>query len=715
MNHYSSDRPALSKDQDRFQRYGYAKRIADTIIDRKDDDCIVIGIYGTWGDGKTTVLNFIEKELCSSECISIRFNPWRYKGEDELLKQFFETLARELKADLLTKKEKKGSWLKKASPFAKPIKIPFVDVGELLNNIGSALSSLGVEKLKERISEILKVEQRKIVVFIDDIDRLNKDEIHAIFRLVKLNADFNNTTYILSFDEEMVAAAIGDRFGKGNVEAGRDFLEKIIQVRLTLPKVQREALKSFQFELINRVIDNNGFNIDNNNASKFIGEFDNLLLRLKTPRQAAQYANSISFSLPLLFGEVDISDLLLIEGIKIFYPKHYEFIKTSPHFFISGYYSSGIGGRKETRIKEIKQHFDDLGSDLSNKDREAVKELLIELFPKLKEAFENYSFGYEAYTEWSRNKQIASPGYFERYFSYCVIKGQLSDISFNELRDQLIDLDSDSIKYSVQKLIQESSSSAFIEKVRIHEDEYTWKEGCSLIRGIILNEDLLSPQANDQMKFWFETGRGQAVKFIYVFFEKYKKEINSAEKMAFAKEVLYSTQQYEFRFLILGEIGTRVIERMVFTFEELKEIHGYHRQLMFESAHGEPIYKLFPNEFFSMSEHWGEIDNPSLKDYVRETLNNSPENVIFLLKSFTVFVYSTDNPEGQYRDLNKQNFYWLERNFDLDFIKVKLNELFINEAIEEDAVWIGRDDIIQTDLNIARQFIYWCNQPKSNS
>ena len=62
---YSSDQPIVSIDQDSFNRWPFARRIADTIARRNDTGSLVIAIYGVWGDGKTSVLNLMEKALSS--------------------------------------------------------------------------------------------------------------------------------------------------------------------------------------------------------------------------------------------------------------------------------------------------------------------------------------------------------------------------------------------------------------------------------------------------------------------------------------------------------------------------------------------------------------------------------------------------------------------------------------------------------------------------
>ena len=64
---YSSDSPINDPNLDEFNRKEYSKRIAQTIAARKETKGLVIGIYGKWGEGKTTVLNFIDSEFETSQ------------------------------------------------------------------------------------------------------------------------------------------------------------------------------------------------------------------------------------------------------------------------------------------------------------------------------------------------------------------------------------------------------------------------------------------------------------------------------------------------------------------------------------------------------------------------------------------------------------------------------------------------------------------------
>ena len=67
--------------------------------------------------------------------------------------------------------------------------------------------------------------------------------MHLLFRVIKACADFPNVSYILAFDEAMVAEAIGERYGGEGEAAGLKFLEKIVQVPLKLPAPATEDLR----------------------------------------------------------------------------------------------------------------------------------------------------------------------------------------------------------------------------------------------------------------------------------------------------------------------------------------------------------------------------------------------------------------------------------------------------------------------------------------
>lgn len=195
---YSSDAPIIEISQDVFNRFPFAQRVAKVISNRQDASSIVIGIHGAWGEGKTSVFNFIESELNLEEhVVCIRFNPWRFADENTMLLNFFNELVQAIDRELDTKAEKLG---KLVDTYLKPV-AQVLGKGENIEAVSNVLSSADIEEIKKRVEKILEEERKRVVILIDDIDRLEKSEIHALFRMVKLTADFKYTAYILAFDK----------------------------------------------------------------------------------------------------------------------------------------------------------------------------------------------------------------------------------------------------------------------------------------------------------------------------------------------------------------------------------------------------------------------------------------------------------------------------------------------------------------------------------
>lgn len=145
-NLFISDKPVFAAVDDKFKRWPFAKRISQIIMRRTNRDSLVIGIYGPWGDGKTSVLNFIESELLSQDdIIVVRFNPWLFHDETTLLKSFFETLAETLGRKLPTKKQEVGEKLRK---YGSIVSIASVSLFGLAISPGQALKELGDQFLR---------------------------------------------------------------------------------------------------------------------------------------------------------------------------------------------------------------------------------------------------------------------------------------------------------------------------------------------------------------------------------------------------------------------------------------------------------------------------------------------------------------------------------------------------------------------------------------
>jgi len=429
---YSSDSPVNEKNQDRFSRWKFSERIAQVISRRSDPSSIVIGLNGIWGDGKTSVLNFIERSLKADEnVICIKFNPWRFGTEDELLTGFFFDIAEALDAELIKTGDKLKDFLKKAAPGAGAI-MGAKGAGDA---VGSFISGPDINELKKRIECELESAKKRVLILIDDVDRLEKTEIHALFRLVKLTADFKYTSYILAFDKDVVASSLQDRYSSSAGDAGEAFLEKIIQVPLHLPAVEKQVLREFCFEGVDEAINIAEISISQQQIQEFVrdfsGAFDDCLT---TPRKAKLYGNTLMFSLPILQGEVNPVDLMLLEGIRVFCPSLYEVLRVNKALFTGTFRDSQYSNNDKEK-EHIRNLIDDSLNSGRNINKEGFIDLLKSMFPKLQSVYGNMSYGSDWYEKWNKGQRICSDNYYSRYFTYAIPRGDISDKAIQELTD----------------------------------------------------------------------------------------------------------------------------------------------------------------------------------------------------------------------------------------------------------------------------------------
>lgn len=450
-----NDLPIDSIDQDKFGRANFAVNIANVIDNWDDSNGFTLGIYGSWGEGKSSVLNMISSYLAKNENnIIVKFNPWRFSNEVDLLIAFFNTLTTSIEKKIDTSTESLGKLIKEYAEIVLP-KLSFfgfsIDLGKSAKELGLKLSETEIEEIKKRVAKLLIDSQKKIIVIIDDIDRLEKKEMQAVFKLVKLTADFKYTIYLLAFDDQIVSNSLAEVYGKGIGDAGYEYLEKIIQVPLRIPKASKNSLNNYALEMLEKLLHNEKISIHPQDRKWYRVFFEKYHLPfVNNPRTIVRFVNALKFSLTLLdYNEICVLDLLVIEGVRLFYPELYHWIGQNPDFLV-GYnkFTSENEGFVEKEIEIV----------LSKYDAKSVynaKSILANTFPtcfdlyKYQEgdqkkflSFTDEKMKHKAY----ERKRIYSPFFFNRYFSLTVDQDEIPQ-SILDIIKHLASAGNDSLYY----------------------------------------------------------------------------------------------------------------------------------------------------------------------------------------------------------------------------------------------------------------------------
>jgi len=315
------DSPLINITDDKFGREPIVDLIVDSINQtvKNEHDCMVYGIYGKWGEGKTSLMNFIKARLLrqgKNDGINlVEFNPWLVNNDESLLREFFQSIMSYPDAIVRKAFKKYGSL---AIFSSKTI------INAAAPGFGSALargikwaqkaledSQDTLAELKQKVSKAIIDSGRHLIVMIDDVDRLDKEELHTVLRLIRQVADFKNCIYIVAMDVDMVAKAIGSHYGGGTHQDGRKFIDKIVQVPITLPQIPQCDMFGFVKEEMSVVLK------DATDVEQIAEISKTILPFINTYRDLKRYCNQISFILPHLAGEVNIHDLCALEAIKM--------------------------------------------------------------------------------------------------------------------------------------------------------------------------------------------------------------------------------------------------------------------------------------------------------------------------------------------------------------------------------------------------------------
>ncbi len=508
-----SDQPIKKSGKDLFGRKDFANRVAHIIASRGDAESIAIGIHAPWGEGKTSVLNMIvealedylhkdHKTIDNGNIVLLKFNPWRFADENQLLESFFFALADKLKGRIKTKAEKAAEIVKNFSWVAAPLDslkvgVLGLDVNlkveETLKKLAEAKPGANITTLKERVEKILEASDKKILVVMDDIDRLDKEEIQAVFRLIKLSADFPNTIYLLSFDIERVSEALAEKYG--SKEAGRSFLEKIIQVSLPLPPLTTTKLINLAFIEINKLLHENDIKLPQNEYSDwsyfFSKTFGNYL---KSPRLVRKYINNLLFSLPVMKDELNIFDLQTIEAVHIFFPTLHEGIRNNRDIFLLNNpmlkYDGSMKRDESEKLVKLIEVFPE-------SQRNHIVEVIRELFPQTAEALKELSPQKGFYQKWNNNKRIFSELYFDKYFSIGVSKDDISDNELKTFIDSLVSKTDVENKTSIEQLISNNRENVFLQKISIIVGDFGEEQSIKLAKAISLLGNLFPKDSQD--------------------------------------------------------------------------------------------------------------------------------------------------------------------------------------------------------------------------
>ncbi|MBO9101779.1 MULTISPECIES: KAP family P-loop NTPase fold protein [unclassified Rhizobium] len=473
-----ADVPIRTAKQDLLRRVGYAERIAIILSELSLDEGRVFAIRGPWGAGKSSLKNLVVEQLKngSKRADWLEFNPWQWGDGDAIATALFQQIADKLGGPLSGPSRARGAKFRKygailtgsgatikktggdaqlitgvltnASVVALAASIGWslpavATIAGLLAILGVAVPLLGrllayagrdrwtgpLDEIRAALESSLRELDRPLVVFVDDIDRLEQEQIRLLIRQIKVNANLPNIVFVLIFQSSIVEAAL-DPIANNQ---GKEFLKKIIHANFDLPAVARSSVHKVMTSELDRIVgsyakEENGFEgVRWGNA--LVGAIQPHINNL---RDARRYVSSVATHTPLHVGakllEVNIIDFLTLEALRAFEPAlHSALFGERDLLLKKGRYQG------DTEREASSARLNDLLGKVSEHNRDAAESAIKLLFPRAEEAFGGMGYGNDWLASWSASRRVCSARYFSRYFELQTPPDDLSENEFDEL------------------------------------------------------------------------------------------------------------------------------------------------------------------------------------------------------------------------------------------------------------------------------------------
>lgn len=415
------DDPITTPNEDTLQRAPVAQRAARLIDENhSNESSVVYGLEGPWGSGKSSVIAMITTYLAEREGSRwqvVSFTPWATSGTEGLLSEFFAALATVVpksggKMNLLGLIT---SYADIARPLAALIPVAGAAVVEATRAIETRLAKPWKVAFDEIAAE-LRTLNTPVLVVVDDIDRLQANELLDLLKVVRLLGRFPGVDFLLAYDEQTLIETMQNPGQAGVSKArARAFMEKIVQYPLSIPPlITGQIVRMLNAGLTEIVTPERvETSFDKQRFGSII--LSTMPSQLATPRAIERFLAQVREQFRVHdLSEMNDVDLILTVFLRVQFPDVFaklqswkvDLTKAAPSFITS------------TQREDEQPRWDRLVGVLEREeDRSDALAVLAALFPAVGGPFSSRAAA----------GRFAHPDYFDRYLAQAIPEGDIPD------------------------------------------------------------------------------------------------------------------------------------------------------------------------------------------------------------------------------------------------------------------------------------------------
>ncbi|MDO8569524.1 MAG: P-loop NTPase fold protein [bacterium] len=244
---FIADKELDKKEADLLNFSGKAERFAEQVFNGGSPESFVFGVDAPWGIGKSTFINFCKEyweEKYARQVVVYKFSPLRYLGTANLLEIFIDGLIHAIQKD---------SFIPEIKPLISRYARLLKEIGRF-SLFGLTLPSLAVDYTADEACEdlgaVLKRFPKKVIIVIDDLDRISFEEIKDILFVIRKSFAFPNVSYVICYDTENIGILEAET---PDIEKVGEFLEKFVNIKISL-YLDRKDLENYVSENLEKAL-----------------------------------------------------------------------------------------------------------------------------------------------------------------------------------------------------------------------------------------------------------------------------------------------------------------------------------------------------------------------------------------------------------------------------------------------------------------------------
>jgi predicted KAP-like P-loop ATPase len=487
----SPDRPLSDARADALGHAAFASHLAQTIAQLTPRAGIAVGLHGDPGAGRSSMLNLVRQSLReqpqSSKWTIVEWNPWLLTGSDDLERRFIHLLA--------------------------TATLPSSAAGD------PSPDDSQVAALRARVASTFSSGDKRLVVVIDDVDRLPADRAAEVLRLLASVSSVPNLIFLVAVGRTLPDA---------------ESVEKAFQVVIDMPLPERSSLQQMFLDRLDPFLADGRaggllhpdywVDICANGIDPF----------LRTPRDVVRLVNAVAATYTSVRGEVNPIDFTALETLRLFCPVAYEAVRRRPSAFLL---PPSARRDEDGSLVDTKRFHERWPEQLGDEERTRALGLLMRLFPRLTDVLGARVMASLPEEEWAGLLLVASADVFPVYFQLAVPKGAISNADLqsklehfgdtNQFAATLLELARDSGPDAPARL------QAFLQRLEMHIGESASREELEAAMRAVFQaaDDLLRREESGRMDLDMQEHLRRIVRRLLL-------EVEQTERVSLLEEAL---------------------------------------------------------------------------------------------------------------------------------------------------------------------------------